>query len=267
MVYSEIRKKARESLKNKWSKAICMVLANISIVLLFIFIEGISTKIFGNQSIITSVIQILYLIIEVALNFGFVFSLIKLKKDENVKAYDFIQIGFNNFSNAWGLSLRLFFKMLIPFIILIFAISFILAGSIFIMRTGIAYLFETGYMNEMELKVGIVLCGIGVIGCLIDSIMLTILSLAYSQRYFIAYENPEMTSKEIIKTSAKMMKGHKGQLFILELSFIGWILLSILSMGIGFIWLYPYMMFATMCFYDVVSEEYKKQEKIENKTE
>ena len=60
------------------------------------------------------------------------------------------------------------------------------------------------------------------------------------------------------------MKGHKGQLFVLELSFFGWIFLSVLSMGIGFIWLYPYMMFATMHFYDEISNvEKAEQEKVE----
>lgn len=264
MVYKDIRKKARESLEGKWSKAVTIILANISIFLLFIFIEEIGIKIFGDNTLIVGVIEVLYIIIEVALNLGLTFSFIKLKKNEEVKAYDFVKIGFDKINKAWGLALSIFFRMIIPIIILIVSIAFIISASFFIMRTGIFYIMGEGEIIFNEVRIGIIYGIIGLIGCLIDSIIITILSLAYSQMYFIAYDNPDMSCKDIVKKSAELMKGHKGQLFILELSFFGWIFLSVLSMGIGFIWLYPYMMFATMHFYDEISNvEKAEQEKVE----
>ena len=46
-----------------------------------------------------------------------------------------------------------------------------------------------------------------------------------------------------------MMEGHKMQFFLLQLSFIGWALLCLLTLGIGFFFLQPYMSVATASFY------------------
>lgn len=80
-------------------------------------------------------------------------------------------------------------------------------------------------------------------------------SYAYSMSGFIMAENPEMTAKEARKVSEKMMAGNKWRLFCLQFSFIGWQLLCILSLGIGFLWLTPYMNAATAAFYDEISRE------------
>ena len=80
-------------------------------------------------------------------------------------------------------------------------------------------------------------------------------SYAYSMSGFILAENSEMTAKEAMKVSEKMMAGNKWRLFCLQFSFIGWQLLCILSLGIGFLWLTPYMNAATAAFYDEISRE------------
>ena len=54
----------------------------------------------------------------------------------------------------------------------------------------------------------------------------------------------------------KLMRGHKWQFFVLCLSFIGWILLCILTFGIGFLWLGPYFQTTMAAFYeDLLAEE------------
>ena len=80
-------------------------------------------------------------------------------------------------------------------------------------------------------------------------------SYAYSMSGFILTENPEMTAKEAMQVSEKMMVGNKWRLFCLQISFIGWQLLCVLSLGIGFLWLTPYMNAATAAFYDEISRE------------
>lgn len=50
----------------------------------------------------------------------------------------------------------------------------------------------------------------------------------------------EITATQAIRESRKLMDGHKAELFMLDLSFIGWWLLSLLTAGIGFFWLAPY---------------------------
>lgn len=66
-------------------------------------------------------------------------------------------------------------------------------------------------------------------------------ALAYSQTAYIYRQKGDvLTSGEIITESRKLMDGNKLDYFVLQLSFIGWLILSTLSFGIGLIWLVPY---------------------------
>ncbi|MCK4653942.1 MAG: DUF975 family protein [Candidatus Cloacimonetes bacterium] len=86
-----------------------------------------------------------------------------------------------------------------------------------------------------------------------------IASYSYSMILFIYVDNPEMGISETLRKSKEMMYGYKTKLFLLHLSFIGWGLLCILSFGIGFLWLGPYMFTSLSVFY----EELKKAHGIE----
>lgn len=66
-------------------------------------------------------------------------------------------------------------------------------------------------------------------------------SIAYSMSMYILAENPGKSARECIKESVDMTNGHKGELFVLSLSFIGWILLGYVTLGIAYIWVMPYM--------------------------
>lgn len=76
-----------------------------------------------------------------------------------------------------------------------------------------------------------------------------ILSFALSQCSYILAEDPEMGIIECMKESIRIMKGRKFDYFILQLSFIGWDILSILSLGIGFLFLIPYQSMTNTYFY------------------
>jgi len=77
---------------------------------------------------------------------------------------------------------------------------------------------------------------------------------SYSMSFFIVRDNPEIGAMAAITKSRKMMKGHKGKLFGLCFSFIGWGFLCILTFGIGFLWLYPYMISSLANFYEDLKE-------------
>ena len=83
-----------------------------------------------------------------------------------------------------------------------------------------------------------------------------ILSLAYSLVPFIIHDNPGMEVRDVLKTSRMMMRGHKWQLFVLELTFLGWALLCVLTLGIGFLWLTPYQYASYAHFYEDIKAEY-----------
>ena len=82
-------------------------------------------------------------------------------------------------------------------------------------------------------------------------------SISYSQTNYILKDNPELKNNAAIELSRAMMKGHKFDYFCLMLSFIGWILLSILTLGIGLLWVSPYISTASAHFYEHVKEDYE----------
>lgn len=81
-----------------------------------------------------------------------------------------------------------------------------------------------------------------------------IAALRYSQTFYILADNPEISATEAIDRSKELTKGYKGQLFLLYLSFIGWLLLSILTVGIGLLWLIPYVEASKASFYESLKD-------------
>lgn len=79
---------------------------------------------------------------------------------------------------------------------------------------------------------------------------------SYSMTFFILAENKGMPVLEAITLSRKMMDGHKMDLFVLFLSFIGWVFLVAITFGIAGIWVYPYFYAAMTNFYLSVKEDY-----------
>ena len=74
-------------------------------------------------------------------------------------------------------------------------------------------------------------------------------SYAYAMTPYIMAENPEMTASEAIEASKQLMDGHKGELFTLDLTFIGWDILAALTLNIGNLVLNPYKNAARAVFY------------------
>lgn len=75
-------------------------------------------------------------------------------------------------------------------------------------------------------------------------------SLAYSQTFFILNDDKKIDALDAITKSKKMMHGYKWTFFCLNLRFIGWFILSILTFGIGFLWLIPYIRISYAGFYE-----------------
>ena len=82
-------------------------------------------------------------------------------------------------------------------------------------------------------------------------------AISYSMTPFIMADHPEMSASEAIKASKELMDGHKGDLFILGLTFIGWELLNVLTLGIGSLWLNPYINASYAAFYRQILNERK----------
>ena len=79
-------------------------------------------------------------------------------------------------------------------------------------------------------------------------------SYSYAMTMYILNDHPEMSASEAITESRKMMNGHKAELFVLHLSFLGWIILSSFTFGILLLYVMPYMQATTAAFYEKLKE-------------
>lgn len=88
------------------------------------------------------------------------------------------------------------------------------------------------------------------IGTLLFVVPGILFSYSFSMVYYVMCDRPELGPLEALTESRRLMKGHRFQLFCLQLSFIGWSLLGALCFGIGSLWVSAYSMSATAIFYD-----------------
>ncbi|MBQ6154415.1 DUF975 family protein [bacterium] len=80
-----------------------------------------------------------------------------------------------------------------------------------------------------------------------------IAALRYSQTYFVLAENPNMPANEAIETSKKLMQGHLGEYFVLQLSFLGWGILAGLTI-IGIPWYGAYYQTTMANYYQALKK-------------
>ena len=79
-------------------------------------------------------------------------------------------------------------------------------------------------------------------------------SYSYAMTMYILNAHPEMSASEAITESRKMMNGHKAELFVLHLSFLGWGILSSFTFGILLLYVMPYMQATSAAFYEKLKE-------------
>ncbi|MBO7100698.1 MAG: DUF975 family protein [Bacteroidales bacterium] len=75
-------------------------------------------------------------------------------------------------------------------------------------------------------------------------------SYSYAMTPYVVHDHPEMDADDCIHESRMMMKGYKWKLFCMDLSFIGWAILCIFTLGIGLLWLQPYIEASHAKFYE-----------------
>jgi len=80
-----------------------------------------------------------------------------------------------------------------------------------------------------------------------------IAALSYAMTYFLLADNPGLDGLGAMRKSKQLMIGHKMRLCTLGLRFIGWIALGILTFGIGFFWIIPYMAMTFAAFYQDIA--------------
>ena len=84
---------------------------------------------------------------------------------------------------------------------------------------------------------------------------------SYSMVPYVLRDYPDLSFDEAIEQSMHMMNGFKSKLFMLDLSFIGWAILCVFTLGIGFFWLMPYVYTNHALFYEDLQEFYEARAK------
>ena len=234
MTRAELKKEARETLKGRWGTAIAMIL------LYQLIIAGISIV----TSTLPGIGSIAMFLIAIPLSFGLIGQMIKFSRKEEVGICDYFSIGFGNFAKSWSIYGNTLLKLL-PVIIL-YIVSVV--GMVII--TVIAAVVE-------DIDALIILIPVLVVVFMLTYIMLIAKSYLYVLTNYIGNDNPELSGKQVVEKSQMIMKGHRWEYFVLSLSFIGWALLSILTLGIGLLWLEPYIQVTTVKFYEHLVDEKK----------
>jgi len=246
MVSSDFRNEARTKLSGKWGKAAIITL--IYVVLFFVigFIEGLL------PDFLEAIVSLAVFVIEVPLAFGYIFALYKLFNNEDVKVFDFFSLGFNNFKKAWGVALRIVQKIIVPFILLIVSVLLLVFSSTAIIAAALLN-SSAGFWGFLAI-IAFILFIVTMIWCIMKSYY-------YMLSNFIIFDNLDLTCKDAVEKSQELMTGKRGKLFILQLTFIGWAILATFTLGIGYLWLLPYVQFATIAFYKFAAGNTSKDEK------
>lgn len=259
---SETKKQARESLKGKWGTAAIMSLIFIA----YAFLVGVLSTI----PFLGFLIYIAAIVIDFPIMYGFVMNFMKLKRGEKVGYFDFFKDGFANFGRAWSVLGRLLQKMLVPIILLVIAVIVMIVSLVgMIASAGLAIASMGAYLSSESVLSYVLsnVSGFALVALLISYvlvfvayILMIIKSFRYGLGMYIAIDNQNSTALECMNKSKEVMEGHKGRLFCLFISFIGWLLIDILLfiipfIGIilgyaGLVFLLPYMQFASIIFYE-----------------
>ena len=238
---SDFRAEARKKLEGKWGKVARITLAYVALFFVLGFIEGLLEKV----STIQSIWSIAVAVIEVPLAFGLIISLFKVFNSEDVKAFDFFMLGFNNFAKSWKISLRIVLKIIVPIILIVV--------SIFLMSFGLVAGSASALLSSSSSGGLFIFVVIGLILYIVALVWAIMVSYYYSLAYVIAADKPELDAKQAVEESKRLMTGNRGKLFCLQFSFIGWAILAALTFGIGYLWLLPYLQFSMFAFYKKLS--------------
>lgn len=111
-------------------------------------------------------------------------------------------------------------------------------------------------IESYELEPSIFLLIIATLLIIISYIVIIYKSLGFAMIGFLAIDNPNATGRNLLKTSLLLMRGHKIEYLILIFSFILWNLLSIITCGIAYIYVFPYMQLTYAGYYEKLRNSY-----------
>ena len=242
MDYSSLRAEARKKLAGNWSKVIfCMIVTSL-VIGLIASIPGFTktTERVGygyfyvtvqKDTIVSVLLTLVVEVISVVFSAGLIAALWKVWNGETIGAADGVKLAVTNWKRSLMIIVGVIKKLLIPVIMVVVAMI-------------LSVLINNGIVT--------VICFVLTIVGLIWSF---VAGLHYALVYIIAADCPNLSAEEVVNKSKELMTNKRGKLVVLSLTFFGWILLGCITLGIGMLWVSPYMQFATFAFYAVCKGE------------
>lgn len=276
----ELRSQALEKLRGNWGRAIlvCFIAsmitgffsytANMKNIFDFIlngnYTSELSWKQLGEGTATTSILSnigmLINLLIGGSISYGIYRFFMNLIREDNPQVQNLFS-GFKYFGK----------NFLLQLIIGIFTFMWSIAVYIpaIILMTIIIIIGTSGspmsynYISSLQWNIGIVM--LVVIILLACAAIIYTITARYSMALLILNDNQKFAVMESIEASKTMMQGHKIRYFLLNISFIGWDILSLITLGIGYLWLRPYKYAARTSFYaDLIGNETSKKLGVEN---
>ena len=133
---------------------------------------------------------------------------------------------------------------------------YVVAGLLFFLATIVCCIpMGIGIVIMYTLEQSVISIAVMVITIIISLILLIMMQLWYALVFYLVLDHHEMRTCEAFKISHGIMKGNKGRLVYMFFSFLGMQLLTLLSFGIGELWVFPYQSQTMAVFYmDVIGE-------------
>ena len=157
---------------------------------------------------------------------------------------------------AFSLDVLLFgFRIWTKVLILYFMTAALLAlwSSIFAMP--VSYLLSALYLSgEISMETVYLLL------MLYTAIVMAVLSYRYRMAWFVLLDHPELPVRQVINQAKAINRVHRWQLFLLDISFLPWWLLGILTCGILLIWKLPYITVTYAHAYHFMLDDYAKRQ-------
>ncbi|MGL4739477.1 MAG: DUF975 family protein [Sarcina sp.] len=249
----QMRKIARENLKGHWTKSILVFLLYIAI----IAISGVIQYYLSHI-----VFAIIIIVIIIPLKLGLIAFFVKQTYKNTHFCAIFSMFNKKQWPRSIGLNIVFEIGAIIASIPLI--IVSIIGVVLFIEEvfTGIQEIITNTSLSDIS-GLGILAFMIAIIICFIPIVLY---SYTYSMVFLIFVDENNGIDKIFasLKESRRIMRGNKWRFFCFQFSYIGWIILSSITLGIGYIWLTPYMLQGIAVFYNEIKDRDKD---IENKDE
>lgn len=189
---------------------------------------------YGTGLIAVLAVQLLLSVYRTVMGFGYTSYALRLARNES-PGFSHLFDGFAKFFRVLWMNILIdLFASLWAFMVVVPAIVLIVVA----VMAGADTLF---------------VLGLYAVAIVVSATVVLIVRLRYRLAPYFLLDNPACTAREAIRRSKRAMRGWKMELFILDLSFIGWELLGSATMGILFVWVIPYLHATLANFYDCVT--------------